>query len=78
MNYFLRWYRMNSYWPPAPATEGPEVLFAWRLDESTWQYGVGWGSWPLRGQPLDEGPLFWVGEDDITPERFAIIRPPED
>ena len=73
-----RWNRMGAaYWPPTPAIDGPEVLLAWQ-EEDVWQYGVGWGSWPLRGQTNDEGPLFWVNEYVVTPAFYAYIDAPED
>ena len=67
---------MASYWPPAPQAVGPEVLFAWK-DADEWAYAVGYGSWPLRGLPTDDGPTYWCRGHEIRPEHFAYIRPPE-
>ena len=76
---FLHWRPMEAYWPQSqPAqTEGPEVVFAWK-EQERWRFGVGYGSWPLRGTDEENEwrPVYYVGEWEIRPACFAYISPP--
>lgn len=66
---------MAAYWPPFPVDMGPTVLFAWH-ENGEWVFGVGYGTWPLRGIDDEAKPTYWVSGWDVTPEYFAYITPP--
>lgn len=78
---FLSWRPMDAYWPGnyPLQTEGPYVLFAWRLSQvaDKWEYGYGFGTWPLRGVDDESVPRYWVVGLDVEPECFAYITPPK-